>query len=92
MPRFETGQTIKIKCRISPGPFSDEPIVTIDTVDGPVSGFVSATEVTDVGEAQANIKCTIAAVEGDILTVWIKGSFFTTNGLATVERSLAQAA
>ena len=39
------GQEIWIRCKVQPGPFSDENLVTIESVSGPVSGFVVTDEL-----------------------------------------------
>jgi hypothetical protein len=47
MPGVTVGQEIWIRCTIQPGPFSDENLVTIESVNGPVSGFIMADELRE---------------------------------------------
>jgi hypothetical protein len=85
------GQQVWIRCKVQPGPFSDEPLITIDSIDGPVSGFVGSDELKTIGAEQA-VRGIVRNVEKDYVEVWIKGSFFTTNGLTNVPIELALAA
>ena len=91
MPGLEVGGNVGVRCKVQPGPFSDEHLVTIETVDGPISGFVNESEMKRVDQ-EWRVRGVVRAIKGDIIEVWIKGSFFTTNGLASVERQLALAA
>ena len=85
------GQKAWIRCKVQPGPFSEEPLVTVDSIDGPVTGFVSSEELkTDQGNQF--VRGIVQGVAADHIEVWIRGSFFTTNGLANVPRDLAMAA
>ena len=40
MVQIAIGKEIRVPCRVQPGPFSEERVVTIETVDGPISGFI----------------------------------------------------
>lgn len=88
---FEIGQVIGVKCSVQPGPFSEERLVTIETVDGAISGFVRETELRQAGE-DWQVRGRVRGVSSNFVEVWIKGSFFTTNGLASVPSHLAMAA
>ncbi len=85
------GDTIGIQCTVQPGPFTGERLVSFDTVDGPVSGFVRDEDLKEV-DAQWYCRATVNVILDDVLTVRVKGSFFTTNGLASVPRRYALAA
>jgi hypothetical protein len=87
----EIGQSIWVRCKVQPGPFSEEPLVTVESVNGPVSGFVATDELTTV-DRERFVRGIVRHVAKDHLEVWIKGSFFTTNGLANVPRDLAMVA
>jgi hypothetical protein len=91
MPGIKVGDVIGVQCRVQPGPFSEERLVSFDTVDGPVSGFVREVNLKEV-ESQWFIRAVVQGIRDDILEVRVKGSFFTTNGLANVERRFAMAA
>lgn len=88
---LQIGQQIRIPCRVQPGPFAEELLITFDSIDGPVSGFVNSEESEEVA-GQPTIRGIVRAIEKDYLEVWIRGSFFTTNGLANVSPQLAMAA
>lgn len=83
------GQQVWIRCKAQPGPFSDEPLVTIDSIDGPVTGFVQSDELT---ADRTQVRGVVHGLEKNYVEVRIKGSFFTTNGLANVPAELAMAA
>lgn len=85
------GQQVWILCSVQPGPFSDEPLITIDSIDGPVTGFVSSEELSS-DQDQDRVRGIVRGIESDHVEVWIRGSFFTTNGLANVPAGLAMAA
>src|ERR1700730_1087420 len=84
MARFIPGQPILIPCDVEPGAFASEFLVTFETVEGPVSGFVREDNLQRSGvEGGATyIFATVKAVSEDTLTVVVRGSFFTTTGLA----------
>jgi hypothetical protein len=88
---FKQGDFIGVKCEVQPGPFSDERLVTIETVDGAISGFVSETELRQVGD-EWQVRGKVRRVTESAIEVWILGSFFTTNGIANVPSHLAMAA
>ena len=88
---LSVGQQVWIRCKVQPGPFSDEPLVTVESLDGPVSGFVSSDELTTV-DGESRVRSVVRSIEKDRVEVWIKGSFFTTNGLTNVPREMAMAA
>ncbi len=91
MSEMKVGDVIGIQCDVRPGPFSDERMITFDTVDGPISGFVRETDLKQKN-SQWYIRAIIQDIQDDVLHVRVKGSFFTTNGLASVPRRYAMAA
>ena len=76
---------------VRPGPFSDEPLISFETIDGPVSGFVSASELKEVSNEWL-VRAVVKQVYPDKLEVMVSGSFFTTNGLASLPLDAAIAA
>lgn len=88
---MEAGDVIGIQCDVRPGPFSGERMITFDTTEGPISGFVRAEDLKRTN-SQWYVRAVIQNVEGDVLHVRVRGSFFTTNGLASVPRKYAMAA
>ena len=85
------GQQVWIPCKVQPGPFSDEPLVTFEGIDGPITGFVNIDELKETA-GQTMVRGIVRNIEKDHIEVWIKGSFFTTNGLANVPAGMAMAA
>ncbi len=91
MPKLEPGDEIGIKCEVKPGPFPGEHLIEVETLDGPVSGFVIEDFLTERSGAWF-VKATVQEVHTDHIKVRIQGSFFTTNGIANIPPKLAMAA
>jgi hypothetical protein len=91
MEKIKTGTIIQILCEVQPGPFSGERLITFETLDGPISGFVKENALTSKN-GKWSIEGTIQSVEADRLVVKVRGSFFTTNGIANVSKEMAMAA
>ena len=91
MPEMKVGDVIGVECIVQPGPFSDERLITFDTTDGPISRFVQEAELRQVGKTWL-VRAVIMAVRDDFLEVRVRGSFFTTNGLANIQKRHAVAA
>jgi hypothetical protein len=85
------GQQVWIRCNVQPGPFSEELLVTIESTKGAVSGFVSSDELRTTN-GEHSVRGVVRNIAKDHVEVWLKGSFFTTNGLANVLPELAIAA
>ncbi len=92
MANLKQGKIIGIPCDVKPGPFSDERMISFDTISGPVSGFVRENELKQIDQDQWYVRATVQSVSHDGIEVRVRGSFFTTNGLATVSREIAYAA
>lgn len=88
---FQTGDFVGVRCEVKPGPFDGERLITVNTVDGPISGFATESELRQSDE-QWEVRGKIREVNGNIITVLIYGSFFTTNGIASITSDLAMAA
>jgi hypothetical protein len=91
MMALSVGQLVWVQCKVQPGPFSEEPLVTIQSVEGPVTGFVKSDELKSFND-QTTVRGIVRGIGRDHVEVWIKGSFFTTNGLTNVPTELAMAA
>lgn len=89
---INVGEIIGVGCQVQPGPFSEERVVTIETVHGPISGFVRETELKEARRGEWMVRAEVRAIRGEELEVLIQGSFFTTNGVASVPKRLAMAA
>lgn len=92
MPTLEAGAVIGVPCVVKPGPFSGERLISFDTVSGPISGFVRESELKIVGEEEWYVRAVVQSVTDEEIEVRIRGSFFTTNGFATIPRQMAYAA
>jgi hypothetical protein len=88
---FKIGDFVGVKCEVQPGPFSDEHLVTVETVDGAISGFVRESELRQEGD-EWQVRGKVRRVSPDAIEVWILGSFFTTNGIASIPLRLAMTA
>lgn len=82
MATLEQGQLIAIPCKVFPGAFNHEAMVIIDTLEGKVSGFVRRDEFVRIEDDIGYVKGRIVDVTTVTITVILKGSFFTTTGLA----------
>jgi hypothetical protein len=91
MPTFKVGDFVGVKCEVQPGPFSGERLVTIETVDGGISGFVRESELRLTGQ-QWWVRAKVLQISEETLQVRVYGSFLTTNGLASVPQRIAMAA
>jgi hypothetical protein len=89
MPKFVPGQVVMIRCDIQPGAFPTEVLVNFETAEGPVSGFVRSNNVERTGEDEGFIRATVQEVSAHTITVVVDGSFFTTTGLAYLNRDWA---
>jgi hypothetical protein len=91
MPKVKVGQQIGIPCEVKPGPFTGERLISVEAVEGIVSGFVQESELKEK-DGQWFVRGQVLEVKDDLIQVWIEGSFFTTNGLATIPQEMAMAA
>ena len=91
MTAFRPGDAIAVPCELAPGPFSDERLITVDTVDGPISGFVQTYDLKETG-GQWFVRGSVVREHPDSVEVRIRGSFFNTNGVASISRDAAFAA
>lgn len=89
---MRSGDEIGIPCEVKPGPFEEERLVSFETLDGTITGFVSANDLKQIDRGRWLIHAVVIKIEGDVVTVRVRGSFFTTNGLATIHREMAMAA
>jgi hypothetical protein len=89
--QLKAGDVIAIKCQVKPGPFPGENLIEVETLDGPVSGFVGEDFLRETG-GQWFVRGTVQEIHADYIKVRIQGSFFTTNGIANITPRLAMAA
>jgi hypothetical protein len=81
MVKFTPGERVAVPCEVSSGPFPTEKLVTVSTINGPVSGFAQVSQMPDGHSLSAVVQ------EGNAhaLKVRLQGSFFTTNGMVEVQ-------
>ena len=91
MESINFGSTIKIPCEVKPGPFSGEHLISFQTLEGAVSGFVHDKDISKADDGWF-VLAIVKEIFADSIVVMVKGSFFNTNGIATVSRDLAMAA
>ncbi len=91
MAALKPGDAIAVPCEFDLGPFSDEKLVTVNTVDGPISGFVQTYDLKETG-GKWFVRGYVVKVHKDSFEVRIRGSFFNTNGIASISREAAVAA
>ena len=85
---FKQGDLIGVPCSIQLGPFSDERLITADTEDGPLSGFVRLPNLETTDGQRGLVKGAVIDVRTDSVTVRLFGSFFTTAmGITSVRRN-----
>ena len=86
---LKPGDRVAINSDVAPGAFPGEFLVTINTATGPVSGFVREDQISRAGGQPALI-ATVRHVSGSTIGVWLKGSFFTSTGLADLAADWAR--
>jgi hypothetical protein len=86
---FNIGELVGVACLIQLGPFPDERLVTVETKDGTISGFVKQINLKIDDPGRGFVKGTVVeADDDDSITVKLFGSFFTTAlGVASVRRN-----
>lgn len=86
--QFQEGDLVGIPCAMQPGPFPDEFLVEIKTIHGPLSGFVDEEDLLEL-DHHPYLRGIVQAVDDDIITVLIRGSYFRTTGIAEFQRQWA---
>ena len=87
---LKVGDLVGVLCLIQPGPFPDERLVTVETGEGQISGFVkqSNLQIDAADPERGRVKGSVVEATNDSITVKLFGSFFTTaQGIASVRRS-----
>ena len=84
------GERIRVFCSKSPGAFLNEYLISIDTQDGPISGFIDANEVEVTDRGDSYVWGIVHKVEKDRIVIDLPGSFFTTTGIAHFSRQVLE--
>lgn len=92
MTQLKPGLVIGIPCEVLKGPFAGEHMISVETVDGWISGFVMDENLKIEGD-KAYVRAEVRRLISDeVMEVLLAGSFFTTNGIATIPQEIALAA
>jgi hypothetical protein len=84
------GERVLVPTQVEAGAFPNEKLVTVETQEGPISGFARADLIVQQPTGQYLVAEVKAITEGSV-TVKIFGSFFTTTGLAIVAPGMLKA-
>jgi hypothetical protein len=82
----KVGEAILVPVKAENGPFSEECLISFNSIDGPISGFIRSDQVAQ-RDGKAFIRALVLKVESRAITVRLHGSFFTTTGLAHIDRN-----
>ena len=77
MSAFVPGQEVRMPCAASRGGPLGEAVVTVESAQGPISGFVRPDAVTGEGDG-AFLRAWIVKVSDEFVVVEMAGSFFQT--------------
>lgn len=83
MKKVSKGDFLYIPVEVGGGAFLGECVISFETLEGPVSGFINKNEVINRGDINF-IPAVVLDVESDRIQVRLQGSFFTTTGLAHI--------
>jgi len=72
MTTFVPGQTIWIRCEVGRGAFPTESLVTFQTVEGLVSGFVRTESVKRSDDREGYLQAIVKEVSDDTIAVVAK--------------------
>jgi hypothetical protein len=75
MVAFVPGQEVRMPCAVARGGPPGEAVVTVESAEGPISGFVKSDAITGEGEG-AFLRAWIVTVTDDLVVVKMPGSFF----------------
>jgi len=84
------GERIRVFCSKSPGAFLNEYLISIDTEDGPISGFIEAQSVEETETGANFIWGVVHEIEDERVVINLPGSFFTTTGIAHFSRHILE--
>ena len=83
---IQSGEEVRIPCTATQGAFEDERLVSIETIEGPIAGFIDAGEVRVAENGGTYVCGIIQRVNGEQIVIKLRGSFFTTTGIAYFSR------
>ena len=84
------GVKVRVFCSKSPGAFLNEYLISIDTQDGPISGFIDAEAVEETKNGANYVWGVVHKIEEESVVIDLPGSFFTTTGIAHFSRQILE--
>ena len=84
------GAKVRVFCSKNPGAFLNEYLISIDTEDGPISGFIDAGAVQETEHGANYVWGIVHKIEGERVVIGLPGSFFTTTGIAHFSRQMLE--
>ena len=83
MAQVSPGDRIFVPVSVEKGAFPRESLITFDTKEGPVSGFIRSEQIVQ-RKGASFVQAEVLKVAQDAIAVRFDGSFFTTTGLAYI--------
>lgn len=77
------GDRIFVPVAVGHGAFPGERLITLDTLSGPISGFIREEHIHD-RNGTTFIEADVIGADSNSITVNLRGSFFTTTGRADI--------
>ena len=84
------GVKVRVFCTKGPGAFLNEYLISIDTADGIISGFIDADAVEETDAGANYVWGTVHKIDGEKVVIGLPGSFFTTTGIAHFSRQILE--
>lgn len=85
------GERVLVPTQVEAGAFPNEKLVTVETQEGPISGFARADLIVQRPSGHY-LMAEVKTISESSATVKIIGSFFTTTGLANISPGMLKAA
>ena len=83
MTPINKGDTLYIPVEIGDGAFLGERLITFETLEGPISGFIKNDQVINRGDISF-VEAKVVDIDSNRFAIRLHGSFFTTTGLAHI--------
>ena len=91
MREVHKGDEVLVRVIVDKGAFPQESLITLDSKEGPISGFIRSDKILSEG-SEHYIPAVVLDITEDTITVKLRGSFFTTTGLAVMTSQSLRAA
>ena len=73
---------VRIPCEVTNGAFSSEHLITIETANGLITGFIQVDDVIEGTAGEHFVDGIVQGKKDGKIVVRLPGSFFTTTGIA----------